>query len=473
MLESILTRGKKTHARAVALAAIACATFVLAVPSSHIRTRPASETAAAELAQQEAPPRTGEALIRALGCAACHAGLPPPGTTPPPLRVGDPSRDPAQTFVYLRDHDPASDAIDSRMPDFHLDQGEALALALFLSGADAERGRAAAELRTARRAAPRVTSDDGARIFRALGCASCHQSSETATTGPMGPPLGLEGARVRPEWLRAFLRKPSAIRPFGPALGGGRMPNFALTAAEADSIAAFLLRQTVALPAFQPATVSAFAARKVESLLDRRLSCIGCHSLSGRGGRIGPDLARVRGRLQPAFVRQIIEDPGHVVPGTIMPRLPLPRASADLIASYLLQHTAGGPSSAAEPDRVGYLSLLEHHPPAQGTAQDGAGLYGHFCAACHGTSGRGDGFNARYLDAPPARHADAAAMGRRPDDTLYDGIHAGGYILDRSPRMPAFGGTLADEEIRALVAYIRQLCACEQPSWASDGKPAR
>jgi hypothetical protein len=35
--------------------------------------------------------------------------------------------------------------------------------------------------------------------------------------------------------------------------------------------------------------------------------------------------------------------------------------------------------------------------------------------------------------------------------------------------MPAFGATLAAEEIRGLVRYIRRLCNCAQPAWAGDG----
>ena len=60
-------------------------------------------------------------------------------------------------------------------------------------------------------------------------------------------------------------------------------------------------------------------------------------------------------------------------------------------------------------------------------------------------------------------------MAKRPDDTLYDGIAAGGFILDKSPLMPGFGDMLEPEQIRALVLHIRTLCECEQPAWAREG----
>ena len=110
--------------------------------------------------------------------------------------------------------------------------------------------------------------------------------------------------------------------------------------------------------------------------------------------------------------------------------------------------------------------------PADGPADppDGAALYARHCAACHGTEGRGDGWNAPNLPVPPAVHADAEAMGARPDDTLFDGIAAGAWVLDGSARMAPFGDLLSPAEIRALVAHIRTLCDCAEPAWAGDGR---
>ena len=99
-------------------------------------------------------------------------------------------------------------------------------------------------------------------------------------------------------------------------------------------------------------------------------------------------------------------------------------------------------------------------PPAAPTAPiDGAVLYAKWCAACHGATGRGDGPNAPNLPVKPAAHASKEAMAARPDDSLFDTIAAGGAVMNRSPRMPAFGATLSPAEIRALVRHIRALCA--------------
>ena len=60
-------------------------------------------------------------------------------------------------------------------------------------------------------------------------------------------------------------------------------------------------------------------------------------------------------------------------------------------------------------------------------------------------------------------------MSARSDDDLYDTIAGGGAIMNRSPRMPAYGTTLAPAQIRALVRHIRTLCQCAGPSWSTDG----
>ncbi len=63
-------------------------------------------------------------------------------------------------------------------------------------------------------------------------------------------------------------------------------------------------------------------------------------------------------------------------------------------------------------------------------------------------------------------------MSRRSDDALFDAIAGGGAIMNKSPRMPAFGETLSHGEIQSLVRHIRALCKCAGPAWSTDG-PAR
>jgi mono/diheme cytochrome c family protein len=202
---------------------------------------------------------------------------------------------------------------------------------------------------------------------------------------------------------------------------------------------------------------SAFARAKAESLLRDHLPCLGCHKLNGAGGTIGPDLTTVRERRSSAYVASIIADPQRVVPGSAMPRTAMPASTRELITRYL----ASQPGNAE-----GSVPVSGGSPPDANGAPNGAALYAKWCAACHGETGRGDGPNAASLPVKPAAHSSRDAMAARPDDSLFDTIAAGGAVMNRSPRMPAFGATLSTAQIRALVRHIRTLCRCEGPAWS-------
>ena len=203
---------------------------------------------------------------------------------------------------------------------------------------------------------------------------------------------------------------------------------------------------------------SAFAKAKAEALLRDHLPCLGCHKLNAEGGTIGPDLTTVRQRRSAAYVAAMVADPQRVVPGSIMPRTLMPESTRDLITRYL-QGGEGG---------EGRKGALTPSPAAPAAPGNGAALYAKWCAACHGATGRGDGPNATNLPVKPAMHASREAMSARPDDSLFDTIAAGGEMMNRSPRMPAFGATLSTAEIRALVRHIRSLCRCEGPQWSRN-----
>lgn len=218
---------------------------------------------------------------------------------------------------------------------------------------------------------------------------------------------------------------------------------------------ALLLFWVAALPTelvAQP--VTAFSAQKAERLLRDKHSCLGCHSFKGEGGQLAPSLHDVRTRRDAAYIATMVSDPQHTKPGASMPRTRMPASERTLIVRYL-----GG-----DPSKI----VATPAATAPATA-DGKQLYAQWCAGCHGMSGNGDGPNAKSLPVAPAKHSDAKAMSARSDDALFDTIEAGGAIMNKHHRMPAFGGSLGSSEIRALVAYIRTLCKCAGPAWSRDG----
>lgn len=218
--------------------------------------------------------------------------------------------------------------------------------------------------------------------------------------------------------------------------------------------------QAPATPAGSSSDLTPFARAKAETILREQLPCLGCHTLDGKGGKLAPELATVRDRRDPAYIARVVADPQGTVKGTLMPHTPMAREWRVLVVRYLGGDAKLVDASTASP-RGGSSRV---------TDSTGAPLYARYCTGCHGPQGRGDGPNAASLPVPPARHASKEAMSARSDDALYDTIAGGGAIMNRSPRMPAYGTTLSPTQIRALVRHIRSLCGCQGPTWSTDGQ---
>ncbi|HWP03560.1 MAG TPA: c-type cytochrome [Gemmatimonadaceae bacterium] len=206
----------------------------------------------------------------------------------------------------------------------------------------------------------------------------------------------------------------------------------------------------------RPLTSRAFRAAKARALIRDRLPCLGCHTLDGVGGRLGPPLDSVAGRRSPEYVAAMLEYPDSVVPGSIMPRVPMDELTRDLLVEFL-----AGRAAARTP-----AATTRRNREVTAWNREATFLYGRYCAPCHGPNGEGDGPNARFLPVPPARHASSAAMSQRSDDALFDTIYGGGAIMNKSSAMPAYGATLSAIEIRSLVMHIRRLCRCSGPEWS-------
>jgi mono/diheme cytochrome c family protein len=472
-------RGRR--ALGAAAATLVCAAGIArAAAGAGSTAEGAGSTATADFASATAHRTTTQAGIELgtrLGCGGCHGapfGAPPPGA--PPLAGIGLRYTPAALADFITSPRRVRPALaPARMPRFPLHAGEAEAIAAYLLSLGAADAPGAPRGRAARGAAEIAA---GRALVGALGCAACHVDLAAADLSPNAPAPDLirSAAAMRGEALRGYLRAPRPVRPFGTPPGtGGRMPDFGLDPGEVDalfdalrSLAAAAAADTPvgATEAAVPAPLPRYARATAETLLRERLPCLGCHALDGEGGRIGPELGAVGARLAPAAIAAIVDDPQANKPGTAMPRVPLSEYERRRVIGYL----AGRTATAA---RTAYLAPGEHPllpTPAPGDtgaarSPDARADYLRFCAACHGAQGGGDGFNARYLEPRPTVHTDAVAMAPRPDDALFDALAVGGRIMGRSAAMPMFGETLPPARLRALVAYLRDLCACEAPSW--------
>lgn len=120
-----------------------------------------------------------------------------------------------------------------------------------------------------------------------------------------------------------------------------------------------------------------------------------------------------------------------------------------------------GVRSARRQDGGGSGSAPAAPPPraeARFAVEEGGRLYAHYCQACHGESGRGDGrFYASSLEPAPADFTAPAFRSARTDDQLHAAIALGSRRMGKSDLCPAWGQTFSTTEVGYLVAYIRQL----------------
>lgn len=91
----------------------------------------------------------------------------------------------------------------------------------------------------------------------------------------------------------------------------------------------------------------------------------------------------------------------------------------------------------------------------------GETLYRIYCTQCHGLEGDGRGVNTRDMAVQPRDHTDTGEMSARTDQDLAKAIRGGGKAVNKSVLMPAWGENFSDEDIDALVAYLRVLCCSE------------
>ena len=87
-------------------------------------------------------------------------------------------------------------------------------------------------------------------------------------------------------------------------------------------------------------------------------------------------------------------------------------------------------------------------------AADAKALWAANCSPCHGASGKGDTKMGQTLGAMDLTDAkkQASFSDAKASDAIKNGVKQNGKTT-----MKAFGGKLSDDEIKALVSYVRTL----------------
>lgn len=109
--------------------------------------------------------------------------------------------------------------------------------------------------------------------------------------------------------------------------------------------------------------------------------------------------------------------------------------------------------------------------PAADVVARGAALYAVHCASCHGANLEGqpdwkhslpDG----SLPAPP--HDTSGHTWHHGDGELLRIIGKGGTIYMPNSKMPGFAGTLSDDDMRAVLAFIKTFWGAKELSWQAN-----
>ncbi|HUE30980.1 MAG TPA: cytochrome c, partial [Verrucomicrobiae bacterium] len=91
-------------------------------------------------------------------------------------------------------------------------------------------------------------------------------------------------------------------------------------------------------------------------------------------------------------------------------------------------------------------------------ALSGAEVYAQACAPCHGADGRGAPAGSG-ITVPLPDFSDCSVSTAETTANWAGLVRHGGPFLGMSDQMPAFGDALTDEEVHAVLAYLRGFCA--------------
>jgi mono/diheme cytochrome c family protein len=290
-------------------------------------------------------------------------------------------------------------------------------------------------------AAPRLSR--GSELFETVGCRGCHRLGGVG--GVVGPELDRVGTRRSPDWLRAHFLEPAAVTP------GSGMPPQKFSEPDVQAMVLFMLSQTgTDLPSFYASMKVIPSAAQGRRLFQQK-GCIGCHSMGGQGGKIGPALDDVSLRRKPEWIIQHFRDPQSVSPGTVMPRFGFTEAEARALTDFLLHQ--------------GDRKMLASIPSLMSPVDRGGEVFRKYgCAGCHGQDGKGGVPNPNAKTAEQVPGLIHVADGYTKPELKTFILNGQHEIVALDPSrpppplyMPAWGSTIKDAEIDDLVAYLFSL----------------
>ncbi len=91
---------------------------------------------------------------------------------------------------------------------------------------------------------------------------------------------------------------------------------------------------------------------------------------------------------------------------------------------------------------------------SEATTEQGREVFVARCQLCHGKYGEGDGRMAKIIKTPPPANLVASKLA---DADVFRIIIAGGEGTNRSPQMPPWGDQLSQQEVQAVMLYLKSI----------------
>lgn len=414
----------------------------------------------------------GRRLLARYGCAHCHAITQPDGTLVKP--VDEPpslehvAEKTSREWLYGWLKNPQAYALSSTMPNFRFNDQEAADIANFLvsQSTPSENSRATV-LMNLPLPSEAVAASDGAGLYGALFCASCHATQNSRGNligGDLAPELTRVGSKVNPDWLRRWLRAPQGYDP------KTRMPRFRYDEKEVVLLSAFLLGKKdddfLANVHLAPSDAASITRGKK---LTSDYGCAACHRINSVNPPEGfaPDLSRIGSKplFQVGFLRGMpetlpdyifgkIRDPRAFGPALKMPRFMLTDPQVEALTTALLAQTDR--AVTMPPELVRSSPHAKYHPGGDA----GRLMEDLRCQSCHAINGNGG-------DMAPDLTFEGSAVQRawlldfmKNPDTLRPALIR---------RMPKFN--LSPAEITTLTDYI--MTAYQAPGFDSQALDLR
>jgi mono/diheme cytochrome c family protein len=218
--------------------------------------------------------------------------------------------------------------------------------------------------------APRL--EEGRRLVVASGCVSCHEIPGFEGLTFSGPALDDIGNEVRSDWLAGWLRDPKSYLP------RSKMGNFRLTGEEITDLSAFLLSLRGRVPLDSTGVDWKRADTDAGRALFGQLRCVSCHAIDGRGGTMGPELAKIGDKVRRDWLFSFLKDPHREQPETPMLQYRLTDDQLRDLTTFLMEEERTGDAGPETPPAF---------QDPQTVAAGRATFIRRGCASCHHLEG--------------------------------------------------------------------------------------